>query len=811
MSEPATRRTAAAFGAAIGLGAFLLFLVQPVVGRLVLPRFGGAASAWLACLMFFQVTLVVGYAYAHLVQTWPLRVQGWLHLGLLAGAAAALPLFAAPAPLPPVAPDPAGGSAGQVLLSLARQVGLPYGVLAATGPLLQRWYVAQSAGSSPYRLYALSNAASLGALASYPVVIEPLLGLSRQVRVWAVLFGVFALLTGWHAVRVMRTPRMPAQAAPPRGEDQPLRAGQVALWVVLAGTGSAVLMATTNQLTQDVTGVPFVWLAPLALYLLTFVVCFDHARWYNRRVFLPLLACVVPLAVAALVVGTRAAFWMQLLVFGGTLTVCCMVCHGELVRLAPPPGRLTGFYLAVAIGGALGGVLVAVVAPLVFRGFWELHVSLAACCLLVLVTTLDPRQDAPLPGFSLAALGGVVVALVTVLAGVVLLQFSWDTGVEVVAWTTVRSQVLELSFLYREYLVLGAASAFVAAVGLTGDWLNARAGMPSRWYAYALPAAVLAVPAALLMHMREFSRRSVHMERNFYGVLRVMEWRGNAETGGSYRELVHGQINHGLQYLTPERAAAPTTYYGRETGVALALEHRQRAAAAAGVRIGAVGLGAGTLAAYGQPGDLFRFYEIDPSVVRLAATYFTYLEDSPAAIEIGLGDARLEMERELRAQGNGRGRFDVIAVDAFLGDAIPVHLLTREAMAVYLRHLEDDGLLALHVSNRLLDLRPLTRGLAATFGLRAALFRSAGRRGDGTFDATWVVLARPDNAFFADPPVAAAITPWPASVDQRATVWTDDYSSVWRLLRRSDGSGEPAPAASGAPQGPREGLRQPPR
>ena len=763
------------------------------MGRQILPWFGGAAAAWVACLLFFQIGVVAGYAYAHLLsRALPPKTQAWLHLTLLAGAITLLPIALDPAG----APGPGEGSPGQVLFLLASTIGLPYGLLAATGPLLQRWYAAELPGRSPYRLYALSNAASLVALALYPFVIEPVLGLARQVTVWSWLFAVFALATGWCAALVIqgagRVAIGPPPAASPATSDQPPPgAGRMATWVALSAAGAAMLMATTNQLTQEATGFPFVWLVPLSLYLLTLMVCFDHERWYDRRVFMPLLAVAVPLAVATLVAGTRAMFWGQLAVYACALTACCMVVHGELVRLRPSPRHLTAFYLAIAVGGALGGALVSLGAPLVFRGYWELHVSLAACLVLALGTALDHRPTVPRPGFMLAMLAAVLTVLAGLLAAVVLLRFGWDRGLAFEDGDTVRGHLVSVSLIHRKYLVMAGAAAFIAGIGLVGDWLNARAGSVSRWYVYALPGAALMVPVALLTQMADANRRSIHAERNFYGVLRVIEWAGRTETESGYRELVHGHINHGTQFLDPELEWTPTAYYGRESGIGLALDHRRRRAAAGGggapLRVGVVGLGIGTLATYGEPDDVLRFYELDPAVARLARRYFTYLERSPARLEIVIGDARRQMEAELGTAG--AQPLDVLAVDAFLGDAIPVHLLTREAVAVYLRHLAHDGLLALHLSNRLLDLRPLARGLAATYGLRAALVRTGGRPDAGTFDATWVVLARPDNPFFADTTVARALTPWPESVDQRATVWTDDYSSIWRLFRRAERPG----------------------
>lgn len=742
---------------AISLGAFLLFVVQPISGRLLLPRFGGAAGAWVACLLFFQATVLVGYWYADLVcRRLPLAAQARTHIALL-GAATLLLVMR-----PPAAgiAGPGGDSVADVVRLLATSVGVPGLVLAAGSPLLQRWFVVESGGQPPYRLFAVSNAASLAGLVAYPFVIEPAIGLKHQAAAWTWLFGAFAAATAWNAAAVIRhaqVGRGTRDTAEPGGGGASPGAGERFTWAALAAAGSSLLLATTNQLSLDISGFPFVWVVPLALYLLTFIVCFDHSRWYQRRVVFTALAVAVPLAVGVLVAGNRASFWLQLVAYGAALAACCMACHGELVRRKPAPAFVTSFYLAIASGGLIGGLFVTLIAPLAFRGFWELHVSLVAGCTLPAMAALDDRRVVPTGRALLVAYAATLTALVLLAAIVAPDPRLWQG--------------------HGKYLAAVVAALLVAGAGVFGDLQRNRRGEASRWYRVALPAALLALPVALLLQIADFSRDTLHGRRSFYGLIRVMEWRSQDVPE---RSLVHGYISHGKQYVDPRFEDWPTAYYGTESGVGVALRHLTQRAGNRPVRIGVVGLGVGTLATYGRPGDTVRFYELDPAVAEVAGEYFSFLAQSPAEIQLVIGDARLRMEEE-RSLGELQ-RFDLLAVDAFLGDAIPVHLLTAEAIALYREHLAGQGLLALHLSSRLLDLPALAHGLAARHGLRAVLVHSPGRAELGTFDATWVILAGPDNPFFAT--AGTALSRWPEDIERRSTVWTDDHASLWRLFRR---------------------------
>jgi spermidine synthase len=669
----------------IFLSAFLLFQVQPIIAKMILPWFGGGAAVWTTCMLFFQLLLVGGYLYAHwTTRSLAARTQALVHGVLLALAAVALPI------IPDVGWKPAGDAdPGVYILGLlAVTVGLPYFVLATTGPLVQVWYSRANHGATPYRLYALSNAGSMLALLTYPIAVEPWLPTRMQALGWSGAFVVFAVacaVLAW----LSRGAAWDVAAGAASEVAAPPTAGRHLLWGALAATASVLLLAFTSQLSQNVAPIPFIWVLPLALYLLSFILTFDGSGWYRRAVYLPLAAAgLVGVTVLLHPDFRHSPLWVMLPVYAATLFVTCMVCHGELVRLKPPPRYLTGFYLAISIGGALGGVFVGLVAPRIFLDLYELPVGLVAmAAVAALVLVLDA---ASLPG----ALRGAVVA---------------------------------------------------GAVALAG----ALAG--TLWWIY-----------------DGYARDTNVRVRNFYAAMRVWDSGGGAE---QQRVLTHGSITHGKQFTVPERRKWITTYYGETSGVG-------RAILAAGlngpVRVGVIGLGAGTLAGYGREGDSFRLYEINPQVVDLARKQFTYVTDTRAKVEMSLGDARLSLERE-PPQG-----FDVLAVDAFSSDAIPVHLLTAEALETYFRHLKPGGILAVHISNRYLDLKPVLREAAARFGRHARIVDEDADDARGVYGSTWVLIAD-DAQVFERAPLAAAAEPLES--DRRVRLWTDDYSDLWRILK----------------------------
>ena len=659
----------------IFLSSFLLFLVQPLIARLILPWFGGSAAVWTTCMLFFQVLLVAGYAYAHWLGRLAGRRQALVHTVLLVAALATLPI------VPDPSWKPAGGAEpiSRILLLLGATVGLPYFLLASTSPLIQLWFSRARPGENPYRLFALSNLASLIALIGYPFAVEPLLDGQAQVRLWSWLFAAFALLCATLAWLAPAARTAAAQAAAPA-----VPASRYAWWLALSATGSLLLLAVTNHLTQNVASVPLLWLVPLTIYLLTFIVAFEGKGVYRPRLAWPLVVAAL-VGTAWLLVDTELHYRLalQLSVFLPALFVGCLFCHGELYRLRPEPAQLTAFYLTVSVGGALGGLLVAVVAPLVFNGYYELGLGLAMLAVLAALRLADAGRLAHYA--TLATLFGVVACA---------------------AYDGLREQ--------RDVLV---------------------------------------------------------SERGFYGVLRVKEYNPGEEA--HLRRLVHGTILHGEQYMHGELRRLITTYYTPSSGIGAAIRSKQDHP----VKVGVIGLGTGTIAAYGRPGDVYRFYEIDRHVVQIARSEFTFLGDSAAQVDIVLGDARLSLERE-PPQG-----FDVLAIDAFSSDAIPVHLITREALATYLRHMKRDGIVAFHVSNRFLDLVPVVARIAREEGAQAMLVQDDPEEDDpsGRSRSDWVLVSRSGPALSAKAIVEREATAAEDRPEWRT--WTDDYSNLIQILK----------------------------
>ena len=662
------------YAGTIFLSSFLLFLVQPLIARLILPWFGGSAAVWTTCMLFFQALLLAGYAYAHwLTRLSSKRAEVVIHTVLLLAAVATLPIAPSEAWKPVGTEEPVT----RILLLLGASVGLPYFLLASTSPLLQAWFSRARPGENPYRLFAVSNLASLLALIGYPFIVEPFLGGVQQVQVWSWLFAAFALAC---AAMAWMTPRQAIESAAEATATE--ERSPWVLWLALSATGSVLLLAVTNHLTQNVAAVPLLWLVPLTLYLLTFIIAFEGKGWYQLEWLWAILLALIG-AMGWLLVDSDYDFDLvvQLAVFLPGMFIGCLFCHGELYKLRPAPARLTSFYLAVSLGGAIGGLLVAVVAPLVFNGYYELGVGL-----VVLAT--------------LAAL-----RLATV----------------------------------------GKIPAFVSLALLLG--IAASAAYDSFRY-----------------------HRDVRVAtRSFYGVLRVKEY-GRPGEESHMRRLVHGAIMHGEQYLDDKYRTQLTTYYHEDSGIGAAIRSLPEDRPA---KVGVIGLGTGTIAAYGRKGDTYRFYDIDARVMEIARTQFTYLGDSAAKIELALGDARLTLEREPPQN------FDVLAVDAFSSDAIPVHLITREALGTYLRHMKPDGIVAFHVSNRFLNLVPVAARLAAEHGAYAVLVDEESEEDRTT--STWVLVSR-DKKALERPEIVDAGATQPETRDDWRT-WTDDYSNLVQILK----------------------------
>ena len=756
------------------VSAFLLFQVQPVIAKIILPWFGGSAAVWTTCLLFFQLALLLGYLYSHAVTRYlKPRMQAIVHGCLLLISAAALPIY------PSIRWKPAGPNAPilHILAVLAITVGLPYFLLSTTGPLLQAWYARRFHSAAPYRLYALSNAGSMFALLSYPLLFEPRLTSHQQAAIWSIAYVAFGLLCGWAAFRSGNAPEEAAAEEEGAGEKPGLRLYM--MWLLLPACASALLLAVTNHLSQNVAAIPFLWVLPLSVYLLSFILCFESGGWYQRSPYMQLLAVALG-AMAYSMFADNAAnvpikIGVPLFLMG--LFTCCMACHGELARLKPHPRYLTHFYLMISVGGALGGVFVGLAAPLLFNGYYEMPIALVACgtlAVIVLRTYPEPawlRDLLPTPQF----LCGVVALLVggyTAYGWRAALVSAAHTAAQWIRKTWAPGDDFDQAVLIGA-LALGAALALVI---LRGDpklrWVRRWA----EWGAFGTELLALILAGYIGYGMREATSGYRLMTRNFYGGLKVRD-SGTASELDATRTLTHGTINHGEQFLNLARRDFPTTYYGPDTGVGVAIRDRQSAGGA--IRVGVIGLGTGTLASYGRLGDYYRFYEINPLVLRLSvpppgiAPQFTFLADCKAKHDVAMGDARLSLERE------GPENFDVLAVDAFSSDSIPVHLLTKEAMQLYFRHLKPDGILAVHISNRYLDLEPVVGTESQALGKLARTVDTGEDEQADVFSATWVLVTSP-AAGFGDLVVNASKQ---IEMARRTRLWTDDYSNLFQILK----------------------------
>ena len=747
------------FSVTIFLSAFLLFWTQLILGKFILPWFGGTPAVWTTCMLFFQLLLLAGYAYAHILTR---QLSGWaqalthctvllLSLGLLFYLAAIWD-----SPITPAAHwKPQGNTAPipRILFLLTVAVGLPYFALSTTGPLLQTWYQHTSQTGSPYRLYAVSNLGSFLALFAFPIALEPRLPVKQQGRLWTVGYILFAVGCIACALRAAANKKYGASAAEVSMENTNRPSvWAFSLWFALAAAASIVFLATTNQLCQDVAVVPLLWIVPLGIYLLSFILCFEHPRWYARHWFHGGFVLCLCAACFVLFDGALASISAQVGIYLAVLFVVCMVCHGELARSKPAAHSLTAFYLAVAAGGAFGGIFVGLLAPRFFTGFWEYQIGLFVAAVLLLLILSRERgswlyqNPAPMPVLLLA-----VAALLP----------------EAVAVAVSPARRVSSHF-----------ALFIAAILLLFVFFNRKRSAPerARYNAVPLCCAAVATVAAVVLAGTGFvhARKALVRYRNFYGTLSVLPREGDEQSAGL--SLVHGRVVHGFQLQEALLKRVPTTYYSSESGLGQAF--RQVAAIAQAehraLRVGTVGLGVGTTAAYSQSGDFFRFYEINPQVIAVASdpAYFTFLADSPSRIQIVPGDARLSLERE--ADRDDLQDFDVLVLDAFSGDAVPVHLLTREAFAVYVRHLHKaTGILAIHITNTYLDLRPVAIAAAEHYGLHSVWIRASG---DGRIssDSDWMLLS-----YGALPKSSGDI-----SAIRSVRLWTDDYSNLLQILRK---------------------------
>jgi hypothetical protein len=755
------------YALSVFFGAFLLFQVQPLAGKYILPWFGGGPGVWTTCLLFFQTVLLFGYAYAHVSSTrLKPRQQAWLHLALLSFALLTLPIIPSTGWKPTGSEEPIG----RILLLLTVTLGLPYFVLSATGPLLQRWFTQTNPGRSPYRLYALSNVGSLLALISYPFYFENAFTRRVQALAWSGGLVLFTLLCGLCAWRLRNTAI--------RGDDGNIAAsgsnsdlpadpkpslGTRTLWLVFPALASILLIATTNQVSQDVAVIPFLWVIPLALYLLSFILCFDHPRWYQRKLFAALLVVGMVVVCHLLFVESSENLGLQIVGYSGALFVACMVCHGELYRLKPSPRYLTAFYLQIAAGGALGGVLVAVVAPLLFDRYAELQIGLWALSYMMGIVCLKDKSR------SLAL--GMVIGLVVSFWLLPALRMEWDDGIA----SALKLYPATIWETYRGFWKEGVLVIAVSALAFGDRWYHLARGWRPRMGGFVMFLS-LGFGVCFIVQIHRATGDAVASTRNFYGTLKVYEELESREYG-HHVKLVHGVITHGLQFKNPIQSMWPTTYYGETSGVGVAMKNLKQPEGAR--RIGLVGLGTGTLATYGRTGDYFRIYEINPDVEKIARSHFSFLEQSEAKIEVVLGDARLSMEHELARREPQN--FDLLALDAFSSDAIPIHLLTREAMTLYLQHLRKDGIIAVHVSNRYLDLQPIVEKLAEEFKLSVATISDDDSDSWWIYQTKWMLLARAPETLAADD-IQDNLSPLSAKT-KTAPLWTDDHASLFQILR----------------------------
>ena len=894
------------YAVTIFVSAFLLFQVQPLIGRFILPWFGGGPSIWTSCMLFFQILLLGGYLYAHLISVkLKPRTQVMTHLSLLAVSLVFLPI----APSDSWKPVADESPLLQILVLLFATVGAPYFLLSSTGPLMQKWFSQTSPDRSPYRLYALSNIGSLLALLSYPFAFEPWLTLKQQVWSWSIVYGLYAALAAWCGIQFLRHsssvgrpvpglhPATPIPMPQPDVPDQRPSWGTMLLWVGLAACGSVMLLATTNQLCIDVATVPFLWVLPLSLYLISFIICFDSPQWYDRRAWGLLLLACGPVACWVIDEGADVKITNQVAIYSTILFACCMMCHGELVSSKPHPRYLTLFYVLISLGGALGGVFVAIVATYTFQGYWEYHIGLVACCAMSLLAicaqriwlrqpsaafwiwalivtanvalvayfvfapledVIKAKDESILFGvYGLLQLIGLIATgalerrwkgLLAVWSILSAVQCAWLIGYDtwqlsgvlnfemraIIIGSAIASPIIAAACLYLSHLleagsprsvfsrfyvlgmlyaiVVGGCSALLyfekvqqwqavsllmtAAAALLMEWSSRgfrgteRASLGFWFWVPSITLILLLANRLAVIaksdNPENSDKQTVYTSRNFYGVLRV-QYEASDEDDEEYiapkYSLTHGQIKHGFQFVDDYWKTQPTTYYGRKSGVGIAIELSRKRLGDSGerpLRVGVVGLGTGTIAAYGEKGDTFRFYDINPAVDALSGMsgkFFTYLQDTPARTKVVIGDARIVMEREVAAGQNQQ--FDVLAIDAFSSDAIPVHLLTSECGDIYRQQIKPGGILAVHISNRFLDLNPVSRGLAEHIGWNAFRIDNSGDSLTGVYTSTWILLTS-DESLSHDEAFLKSVDPW--KDDERTLHWTDDYSGLWQVL-----------------------------
>lgn len=684
------------------LAAFLLFQIQPLVGKLILPDYGGASSVWNACLLFFQLCLLAGYSYASgLIKYFRVQVQAIVHLSLVSCAALWLVIWKWRTL------EGLSDPVSSILLLLSLNVGAPVVLLAATSPLLQFWYRQVDSVSSPYRLYSYSNMGSLLALLSYPFFVERYCPLNWQSFLWGGAFLIYALLCAWMLRMVFvhsKENQDEAFVATDKSSQRP-KWSDYLWWTVLSACGVGLLLSATNEICRNIAPIALLWVVPLVIYLLTFIITFRWEEFYHRSLFgVVFIFLILGNVLLAVLSASSSSYFLQVLVICLTLMVGCMICHGELVRSKPDSSRLASFYFALSLGGAIGGMFVTLLAPLIFDRYYEWSLVMFLCCILIL------------------------------------LAFRFDE------WKTMEPHNRRRDQKWTVFRLAGLLGLYCLIWGLYGS-----------------------------------RNQQLVSTRNFYGVVSLRHLSEPVEV----RQLVHSATVHGSQPLEESERRSPTCYYGPKSGVGLAIDHVRKQSVDANLRLGIIGMGVGTLATYMERGDSISFFEINPAVVDLAETDFSYVNDSVERgvdVTTQIGDGRLLLQKDettSESTDGDRELFDILVVDAFSGDSVPVHLLTRECFEIYWRRVKPDGILAIHISNHMLDFEPVLRGQQLLDGVSAAVIIS---RATNAFEleSHWVLLSR-DDSVFNDTVWAPYVEKW--NDPSRAVYWTDNYSSITQILK----------------------------
>ncbi len=677
-----------AFGLSIFLSAFLLFTVQPLMAKKLLPWFGGSPAVWLSIVLFFQSILLLGYLYAYaLTKIKRLQTQIIVHGLLILGSLLFVPIIPAETGVLFEAWPPVG-----IFCLLLSTLCLPAVLLSASSPLLQFWFTTCYQTDYPYRYYSLSNAGSLLGLLAFPFLLEPLLGLSIQLYLWSFLFAAYLLGLCSCLFLVYKKGKLNIQ----KSSTQPVNKSALLSWIALTFLSSALLLTTTQVTLQNVAGFPLLWVLPLSLYLISFILTFAYPSLYKREIWAGLFA-LVSATLFYYPSHHKLSLILQIALYASMLFTGCMVCHGELIRLKPHQSRLTTYYLMIALGGVLGGIFINLAAPLLFNQWWDFY----ACVFGILL---------------LAA----------------------------------------IYFFHSE----NAKNTPLIIKGIWG-------------------AAYIGLGVLLGIHINTINQDVILNHRNFFGSVEVVE-RFPHDPSFRYRTLTNGSILHGKQFYSPEKRNQATSYYSADSGIGLGIQFQRQLAQKSeqrGISIGVIGLGTGTIAALTQFQDQLRFYEIDPDIEKLAKDYFFYLQDAKAKVDVIIGDGRLKLEEELAK--NGSHQFNILAIDAFNGDAIPVHLLTLEALNIYLSHLAPGGILAFHVSSRYVDLYPALQQLATQLQLFSFTTHNSENFQEGIFSSQWVLLTRAsDLGAFLYINHSLLFPP-----ERMSPIWTDDHNYLLSVIR----------------------------